>query len=132
MEAKDLRIGNLLNFPFISNDVQIIGINAYEANNGDILYKFSAKEGINLYCEPLTVFKPIPLTDGWLLRSGATVDGHKSLFSRFKLLWKSSYKYWYVVDKETNCYLTKIEFVHEWQNFVFVMDGTELTINPKG
>ena len=46
----------------------------------------------------------------------------------FMLIWKDAYKFWYVIDKQSLCYVTKIEFVHEWQNFVFVMKGKELKI----
>jgi hypothetical protein len=73
---------------------------------------------------------PIPLTEEWLVKTGAkkfnTTPSYIS--SRFKLIWKEGYKYWYVVDRIDSTYLTKIEFVHEWQNFCFILDGQELEI----
>lgn len=68
----------------------------------------------------------IPLTDAWLEYFGAERYEDKYFYDRFKLIWKKAYKYWYIIDKESLTYLSKVEFVHEWQNFVYVMNGFEL------
>jgi len=76
-------------------------------------------------------FSGMPLTEELLLKCGATKSNsvkESLLYSRFRLFWKKSYNYWYVVDSTTNVYMTKIEFLHEWQNFVNIMDGHELQI----
>lgn len=75
--------------------------------------------------------KPIPLTEEWLLKFHPNaLDLSNSIFriGRFKLIWKFSYQYWYVIDDMTGAYITKIEFVHEWQNFWHIMNGEELTL----
>ncbi len=46
----DLRIGNLLYFPFIKENVEVLGINAHENSNG-IYNTISYKNDNNLYCE---------------------------------------------------------------------------------
>jgi hypothetical protein len=73
---------------------------------------------------------PIPITKDMLLKYGGEINrklpGIK--VDRFRLIWKESYNYWYVIDNKSQTYLTKIEFVHELQNFVFIMNGTELEI----
>lgn len=71
----------------------------------------------------------IQLTEEWLLKLGATAYFDNCYcYDRFKLLYKYEYKYWYVQDSDILTYLTKVEFVHEWQNFVFVMNGQELEL----
>lgn len=75
------------------------------------------------------MFEPIPLTEEWLLKydhNALTSIQHEiNVYGRFLFVWKPSYKYWYVVTIDSLEYLTKIEFVHEYQNFIFVLTGDE-------
>lgn len=73
--------------------------------------------------------QPIPLTEELLLECGSTstVKGFH-YHDRFSLRWVEAYKYWYVTDMETGCYITKVEFLHEWQNTWYVLQGEELNI----
>lgn len=73
-------------------------------------------------------FHPIPLSEEILLRCGFEIKPFSTglTLDRFRFIWKPEYKYWYVIDAYSHSYLTKIEFVHELQNFVFVMNGQEL------
>ncbi len=48
------------------------------------------------------------------------------IYDRFLFIWKEQYKYWYVISAHHKEYLTKIEFVHEYQNFIFTLTGQEL------
>lgn len=76
-------------------------------------------------------FHPIPLTEEWLLKFHPNaLDLSNQIFrvGRFKLIWKFAYNYWYIVDDITGCYMTKLDFVHEWQNFWHIMNGEELTL----
>ncbi len=70
----------------------------------------------------------IPLTVSMLLNSGGETRIAGIVYDRFLLTWKDEYKYWYVTDKETGSYITKVEFFHEWQNVVYALNGQELTI----
>lgn len=71
-----------------------------------------------------------PLTEEWLLNFHKNIiDLSNSIFriGRFKYIYKFAYKYWYIVDDIENTYITKIEFVHEHQNFWKFINGEELT-----
>ena len=70
------------------------------------------------YDSEIESLRPIPLTEEWLSKFGVSKVMSENIF----------YKYWYVQDINTLTYLTKVEFVHEWQNFVFVMNGQELEL----
>jgi len=81
------------------------------------------------YIQLIAFIKPIPITEDWLLKLGATEEmlGH-FLLDRFQLIWKESYNYWYVIDRYNACYYSKVEFVHEWQNLYFALNGSDLTL----
>lgn len=109
IKANELRIGNYY-------------------NNFGILKQVTKETFTTVYFNSI---QPIKLTEEWLLYFGAKEYlGSKISFkySRFDLFWREDYKYWYVTDFDNETYLTKIEFVHEFQNFIFVMDGKELTL----
>lgn len=72
--------------------------------------------------------KPIPLTKEWLLKFDAIKIGDEFIFDRFRLKYRPDYKFYYVTCRETNAYITKVEFVHEWQNVVFALNNQELTL----
>ena len=81
-------------------------------------------------------YKPIPLTEEWFRKFHSEEEMEKSvrfpneitIYDRFLFIWKEEYKYWYVVTSYHKEYLAKIEFVHEYQNFIFTLTGTELEI----
>lgn len=77
----------------------------------------------------ISAIEPIILSEEWLLKLGATEEmlGH-FLLDRFQLIWKESYNYWYVIDRYNACYYSKVEFVHEWQNLYFALNGSDLTL----
>lgn len=130
MKAEDLRIGN------------IIGIN-HEKYPGQTIEKEADCTILNIMSGYIPVpenmigieFVPIPLTWYHLKSHGAlqslTEQIGTYLYSRFKLVWREEYNYWYVTDAVEQTYMTKIEFVHEWQNFVRWTDGVELKIDVK-
>ena len=65
---------------------------------------------------------PIPLTAQWLLRlSGEEADDIITV-DRFRLRLYIGYNFWYVTDEKCT-YITKVEFVHEWQNVYFFLNG---------
>ena len=129
IQANEIRQGNWVstpNQPFMRIDE----IEIYSADN-------SGKLGMRLDMEhhPLTWYlkdvSPIPLTEEILLKCGGKIaDSEKRQIEldRFLLRWLEAYKYWYVTDIETGAYITKIEFLHEWQNTFFVLNGQELAI----
>jgi len=69
---------------------------------------------------------PIRLTEEWLLKGGAEKKKSHYVYDRFTLLYSKYYNFFSVRDAETLAYITKVEFVHEWQNLVFILNGTEI------
>lgn len=113
MRAKELRIGNLVYSPLNKINFKINQANLCDFANGFF------------YLEPTRI------TDEWLLNLGAKKFNHAFLYDRFRLIPRPEYGFYQVVDKETNVYITKVEFVHEWQNVVFVLNGQELTLKTE-
>ena len=119
MKAQELRIGNYYHEFGIPKQATSEFI--------DTLFKIqsSGKFAIDV--------SDIPLTEEWLLRMGNAVKGRfpneVNIYDRFRFIWKENYKYWYVVTIDSKEYLTKIEFVHEYQNFILPLTGEELTIS---
>ena len=123
MKASELRIGNWIYRSFTKEDVKILGINAYETVSDGIVNSLSFKNGINLYCENISVLKPITLTEEWLLKFGI-IDGDlfMTLFFIKKSIARDSYLI-YFDDESLGIY---IDYVHQLQNLFFVLTNTEL------
>lgn len=121
MEAKEIRLNNYASCNFGIVQISSIRDIECEVHNAD----FSVNT-----CVFTNKLEPIPLTEEILLKCGSisTVKGFHHQ-DRFSLRWLEAYKYWYVTDMETGAYITKVEFVHEWQNTYFVLQGEELEIN---
>ena len=119
MEAKDLRIGNW----FLGDT---------EENN---FQQITAKQILDFYDDPLDdYYKPIPLTEEWLLKFGLKPNQ-----------WFCSNSYCVVEDKtgdihygwcmktQNSLHTKEIEFgyfkyVHQFQNLYFALTGEELTL----
>lgn len=109
MEAKELRIGNLVN-----RDGKNIVINSgYEIDNYEGQYK------------------PIPLTEEWLLKFGFEIklklSGHNGFYLNGFYIIKSNYVFELLIEG-SSVILSKIKFVHQLQNLYFALTGQELTI----
>lgn len=124
MKANELRIGNIVIWGYNDELCTLLKIGKNECT-----FLADGKTE-STYCD-LDYLKPIPLTDEWLYWFGAEINHKTYVYDRFKLIWKKAYKYWYVVDKESLTYLTKVESVHEWQNFVYTMNSEELVGRKK-
>jgi len=129
--ASELRIGNFVNVP--RKDQSPFRIDAFECLSKKFIKVAMIHPEYGENFHPLTWYgddlKPIPLTEEWLLKLGAIEEmlGH-FLLDRFQLIWKESYNYWYIIDRYNACYYSKVEFVHEWQNLYFALNGSDLTI----
>lgn len=111
MKASEIRVGNY---------VKISGIlTTIVARDFDRYCKNDLMSGV----------EPIPLTREWLLKLGfGMLVGKIHYYDRFKLYFVSKYEFWYLNDKRTNTYITKVSSVHELQNAIFVLNGEEITI----
>lgn len=123
MKAQELRIGNIV-------ELLIAGGGKFPNE----IRPIKASEFLALSEHPDWA-APVPLTEEWLLRLHPNKDkieiskrfpNEIIIYDRFKFIWKENYKYWYVISSDHKEYLTKIEFVHEYQNFIFALTGTEL------
>ena len=140
MEAKELRIGNLLHFPFTNENIEILGINAHEYSNG-IFNTISFKKDTNLYFEQIEELKPIPLTEEWLLNFGFETCGYDLLFWQHKKIkglelgginWADKgYKEYQFLNYQIGDNIFSIDYVHQLQNLYFALTKEELTIKKQ-
>ena len=127
MEAKELRIGNLLLFPFTNEFVEILGINAQETSKG-ITNTLSFKKDFSLYCEKILALKPIPLTEEWFNKFGYYNENRPNHFEKDEYT-IDAHAFWdcngmFIEDKNG----VRIKYVHQLQNLYFALKGKELII----
>jgi hypothetical protein len=146
IQINELRIGNIVQVvnpeyhPKLLNVPLVVGGISPALTPLDCKPTFSISLE-NLNQEPNTFYEncsqfikyvfPIPLTEEILLKCGgkkANSEKRHIEHDRFLLRWLEAYKYWYVTDIETGAYITKVEFVHEWQNVFWSLNGQELTV----
>jgi len=116
LKAQELRLKNLI---YYGKDIVKVEVSDFAVFK---LYEDKGEE---------TNYKPIPLTEEWLLRSGCEKNDEGFICDRFVLTWNAVYKFWYVRENQLGAYLIKLEYVHEWQNFYFILQGEELTLKDK-
>jgi len=128
MEAKELRIGNYVNYfdkTVIISKIELSHIGCSDKNS--IM--------INCYNQK-DAFKPIPLTEEWLLKFGFK-DRSRTLKNKMSYgieIGKMEIA-WYRLDNKTrfqtieNGFIMKcVTYVHELQNLYFALTNEELTI----
>lgn len=137
MEANELRIGNLVNYELMDSECKVRGLGE------DCLWlngtKFGGPVGIDL-------FKPIPLTEEWLLKFGfSNIEGefrmdmpnpfnNKSVFESIIFFQDGDGFAQFIIQESGedlgmthNSFVpVKIEYVHQLQNLYFALTGTEL------
>lgn len=125
LSYNELRKGNLLYFPFISGNVEVIGINAMYGANDHYFNKLSVMEGINMYYEPIEVFKPIPLTEEWLIKFGFLKYAglYELNTGDFELIYNEDH---ISLDVEGQWLTLGVYHVHQLQNLFFALTGKEL------
>jgi len=131
MDAKELRIGNYVYFPFTKEVVKILGINAHEIN-GKIENSISFMNGLNLYCEKLEKLKAIELTDEFLEKLG-----FKNVFdNEFNTSFSFNNVEYHIPKHQLNTnfvFFKRLSFktknVHELQNLYFALTGEELVVS---
>ena len=130
IKANELRVGNYV-YDDTNTVVKIEKIHSerhalWSESEYFDFSKFDDKE--NMYS---SIVNPIPMTEKWLLKSGAKKKKSCFVYDRFILLYSENYKFFSVGDTETGAYFTKVEFVHEWQNFIHIMNGVELVFSTE-
>lgn len=126
MEAKELRIGN---FVALDDEYQRKTMSFTGGVINGIQKKHVVYNEINNV--PVKNLKPIPLTEGWLLKFGfkqydfVVRPSNTWLLSGFAV---EFYKDRFIFRYEDYLIGTPILYVHQLQNFHFAITGKELTI----
>lgn len=122
MNAKELRIGNLVN---TTKGVAKIGI-IDESINGEFCGIVSNDdESIYMRLPYDGEIQPIPLTEEWLLKFGFNKFPASNLWDRddfWTLYYSTEKKKWIFDHLEMS-----IKYVHQLQNLYFALTGEELT-----
>lgn len=122
MKAEELRLGNIINFPFIGSDVEVIGIPL--PSEGKL--RIQTKLNNNTFFELPAKYKPILLKEMWIIKLG------------FKSIQDGWYEYsnsnitfsWNIYDRQLR-FLGEpfnIQYVHQLQNLYFALTGEELEV----
>jgi len=126
MKATELRIGNWVTF---SN---MITSDRYYQITGRFFSGFNGPDNLDI----TPYYKPILLTDGWLVKFGFIKrDGNNICWDlgSFMIGWYGNKYATYIISlKQENNNLnfhSKIKYVHQLQNLYFALTGKELTIN---
>jgi len=137
INQNELRIGNIIHFPFISDNVKVVGLALVE-NDKQIRIQTTISGNHNFF-ELAEKYTPIPLTEEWLLKAGFEKDDsgveisdqdycewYQKEFPIIGILCQSSDKS-YIFDEDTDT--LKIKYVHELQNLYFSLVNEELVFS---
>lgn len=113
MEAKELRIGNIVNFGLVSEPIKITKVNPDSVN--------------------ILMAEPIPLTEEWLLRFGFETNEWDSNASFRMMIGNNDYTIVFYRNNISFCeigdiFAKDIYYVHQLQNLYFALTGKELTL----
>lgn len=114
MKAVELRIGN------------------YVKTDNDLVIKSYSPEGLYNILKNIDEYKPIPLTEEWLLKFGFVSNPYED---RYEL--RREYHIYIEIDKTkgfTEIWCEKypiIKHVHQLQNLYFALTGEELTFKSE-
>ena len=118
IEAKELRIGNLVNYIYSQLDFSIISGLTYEVPHIDEITGFEP-----LYDE----LEPIPITEEWLLKFGVK-NGYLGPIRRVYGLVNGSENDFELCFEIGRLDFRTIKYVHQLQNLYFALTGQELTL----
>lgn len=120
MEASELRLGNWVQIKCVSKDPLVVDIWDNQEFN-----EFNMKS--LMFNDPDFEYKPIPLTEEWLLKFGFKKLSHYYFNddNYFSLIdYKNKINY--VLDDDRGDYM-ELKHVHQLQNLYFALTNTELT-----
>ena len=128
IEAKELRIGNLVNYEQKTH--RIIGINQTECESIWV----NSKTHLDVYTHKYSQTEPIPITEEWLLKFGFTeyADYYIYLhdFQNQSIIVKFFAGSWVFYQGFLNDFneLTGVKYIHQLQNLYFALTGQQLEI----
>jgi hypothetical protein len=122
MKATELRIGNYIDY----------------TTEREIVTMQTTYEHIRLIHNGNKNFKPIPLTEEWLLKFGFEIDKDpETVFYEIRFDKIANYKFCFCISRkigfgifyyETNFSTTQIHSVHQLQNLYFAITNEELIL----
>lgn len=121
MKANELRLGNYV-FTKSETIEQVSEIN-------ETLISIKTRHGKTVGGFDITLFKPIPLTEEWLVKFGlkqVTYDKKRFYFLGTDIYIFDESKIYFNADSSNLS--VKLEHVHQLQNLYFTLTGEELTI----
>lgn len=130
MEAKDLRIGNWVNYKTENIAQEICSIQS------DNTIRLKDSKGTNHGCYRMSYVEPIPLTEEWLIKFGfREMEFHLDNSSTKPCYYKNEGYLKINISDEKNLFwfnynghLVKIKNAHSLQNLYHVLTNEELTI----
>lgn len=128
MEAKELRIGNILSVD--GEELSVCQINdTLDINFPEReIIVLSYKDGLKYTSEDFNI-KPIPLTEEWLIKLG--ILNHILLHEAWSmwLEWNHDYKELVITDDDDEIiFAPSVLYVHQLQNLYFALTGKELEV----
>jgi hypothetical protein len=128
MEAKELRIGN-----YVHNEVQNLD---FQVDGSLIATESMRQKAIKDY----QGFKPIPLTEEWLLKFGASIEAKTEHANFYKIILNEKEDTWILILSDLSYWigygsdmdnesigLGKLKYIHQLQNLYFALTGEELS-----
>lgn len=114
MSPSHLRIRNLVDYRIVGNTIAIQAKDILEGENKDIRVWSM-------------IYKPIPLTNEWMLRFGfeKDEDGNFETIDVLIQYWDHKNQFYYVTNH--GCLCKVIKYVHELQNLYYALTGEELS-----
>ena len=130
MEAKELRIGNYIEgYQLVKQ--QLINQKPIEGTKVYNYVLHSVNKHLLFYCEDYSKYRPIPLTEDWLIKFGFTLTPsryEKGDFNIYMLCINNSPHFDYIIIyKGFETKLIKPN-VHTLQNLYFALTGEELEL----
>jgi hypothetical protein len=122
INANELRIGNLVNFPFIGGYVEVIGLAVKDDNKLFIQTRLNN----NTFFELPKRYNPIPLTEDSLIRLGF----EKTFITKIHLTFSKGTFSLLKRDKHIQIWYENInvQYVHQLQNLYFALTNEELEV----
>ena len=134
MKSNELRIGNVIHFPFHAENVKIVGVGISEDFKTT---KIQVETEGSILMDVPSVFKPIPLTEEWLVKFGfeqskdadwiwtLKIKGYESPWE--KITFNTTRKKGWLFAAISANGKVSIENVHQLQNIYYALTGDELT-----
>jgi hypothetical protein len=117
IQANELRLGNLIHFPYLGSNVEVIGI----ALKDDARLFIQTKLNNNSFFELPEKYNPIELTEEWLIKFGfRRIDKYTFVINGIFIHMR---KRGFVYSKNLI-----VKTVHQLQNLYWCLTGKELII----